>query len=302
MVAPTDLATAVLLVGMALAGAFDFASREVPDNLWRILGVVGAALGLLSLTEPGALLPAVLWIVVAAYAIQHFFPWTERLGPLSDRAVDAVDAFLAIVVVLIVGVPTALLGIGPTTVPYAVIATLAVSLVARGLYEVRLLTGGADAKALIVMGVVLPVLPVSLVFSGPASVAFLTVVPFALTALVDAALLSLVVPLAIAVRNLRRRTFRWRDGLTTYEIPLEQLPKRFVWVEEAGVATPSAERHAETSEEDRARRQAQFLLLRDQGRTIVRVSPQLPFVLFLALGSVAAILVGNLLFDLVTVL
>ncbi len=302
MVAPTDLAAAVLIVGLSLGGAYDLATREVPDNLWWVLGVVGAAIGALTIASEGALLSVVLWIVVAAYALQHFFPWTDRLSGRAPLVETAIEIALAATTIVIVGVSIALFGIGPAQVPYVVVATLVVTLVGRGLYETRILVGGADVKALIAMGVVLPIFPTSLLDIGSTSTAFLQVVPFAFNALVDAALLTLVVPLALAVRNLHSREFHWGGGFTTYSLAVDQLAHRFVWLDDPALPDDGGEREEETTEEDVTRRQAEADALRARGIARVRVTPQLPFVFFLALGAIVAVVAGNLLWDLVAAL
>lgn len=303
MVAPTDLAAAVLVVGVGLAGAYDLATREVPDNIWRVTAILGAAIGALTLYSPGELLPVLLWVIVAAYAVQHFFPWTDRLPHASERTEARTDLVLGALVVLVVTGAAVAYGVGPSSVPYSVIAALVVTVAARALYEGRLLAGGADAKALITIGVVLPVFPTSAIGMGPASTAFLQIVPFAFNALVDAAVLSLVVPLALGFRNWRRREFHWRTGFTAYRLPVDELPQRFVWVHDPTLlGSPVGEVEPDSSEADQAARERQAEALRERGVGRVWVTPQVPFVFFLALGVFVALAAGNLVWDLVVAL
>jgi preflagellin peptidase FlaK len=172
-------------------------------------------------------------------------------------------------------------------------------LVARAFYETRILVGGADAKALVAMGLVVPIFPMSLLDIGSTSSSFLQVVPFAFNVLVDAALLSLAVPLGLAFRNLHAREFRWHGGFTTYSLPVDELPRRFVWVDDPALPNGGGEHEEETTAEDITRRTAEAEALRARGVSRVWVTPQLPFVFFLALGTIVGVVAGNLLWDLV---
>lgn len=299
MVAPTDLAAAVVVVGMVLAGTYDLATREVPDALWQVMGVVGAAIVALTLSSPGDWLPLVLWIGVAGYALQYFFPWTDHLRNPSPRKEAWIDLLLALVALGGIGGCVIAFGVGPTQVPYIVLASLAVTLGARGLYEVGVLAGGADAKALIAIGAVLPLFPTSVVNIGSAATYLLTIVPFAYNALIDAALLGLAVPLTLAAQNLRRHEFRARTGFTSYTLPLDEIADRFVWVAEPPLQGAAHALEVGSAEEDRAVRLKQVDELRSRGFLRARVTPQVPFVFVLFLGAIAALLAGNLLGDLI---
>lgn len=301
-IAPTELSAGIVIVGISIAGAYDLATREVPDNVWRVVGVVGAAVVALTIAGIGSLLGTALWIVVAAYGLQSFFPWSERIQGITARGEVGIEAGLAGGVIAVLLGAVLVVGIGPGQVPYTVIAAAIVLLVARGLFEIRLLTGGADAKALIAMGLVLPIYPTAVIGAAGVDSAFLQVVPFAFNALVDGAVLTLVVPLAIAVQNLRAKEFHWRGGFTSYSISVGELPDRFVWVDDSSAASNRAALEAETAEEDRLRRGEIAASLSARGRATLRVTPQLPFVFFLAVGTIVAVLVGNLLWTVATVL
>ncbi len=119
----------------------------------------------------------------------------------------------------------------------------------------------------------------------------------------DAALLSVAAPLALAFLNLSRREFHFQDGFTTYTIPVPELPNRWVWVRDPNFPLDRAQEDAiETSEEDRKWREKIAVELTKRGVPRVRVGPQLPFIVFLFLGAVAAIALGNLILDLLVVL
>jgi len=299
---PLEAASAVVLVaGLAVAGWRDLASREVSDRLWQLLGGFGVAAGAVGLLGRGSL-PLVLWLVVGAFALEHLLPWDDVLAEDQLGRAIAIELVVYAAVLAVVGLAVARWGVGPTTVPVAVLAALATILAARALFELGVLYGGADAKALIVVGVLLPVLAAPWLYAPAVEAPLAAILPFAVTVLTNAALLSIAFPLAIAARNAARGEFTVARGFTRYTIPVEELPRRFVWVRDPAVGEDTFQDDAETSEEDVRRREEVAQRLRQQGVERVWVSPQLPFVVLMAAGTVAGLLAGNLLLDLFSAL
>jgi Archaeal Peptidase A24 C-terminus Type II len=77
-----------------------------------------------------------------------------------------------------------------------------------------------------------------------------------------------------------------------------------VWIRDPTFSGTGSEDDPEpqTTEEDRALRRRQADELVKQGATRVWVTPQLPFILWILAGTVAALIAGNLIFDLLTAL
>jgi hypothetical protein len=294
-----DLGALVLLVGLAVAAVLDVRTREVPDRLWQVLGVVGVIGGAVVLAPYGAV-PVLFWIVVAALALEHMFPWDgDGRGTVGEWA-DVIELVAYVLVVVIVAVGIAHWGFGTGGVPPSAVALLVTVIVARGLFEAGVLYGGADAKALIIAGVLVPLFPVPWIGIPTNALLFTSFVPYAVNLLMDAALLSAVVPVAVAIRNLRRGEFSVRTGFTTYTIPVDELPRRYVWVRDpVRPTTPEEEEGIETSEEDRAWRVKVAAELKARGIARVRVGPQLPFIVLMAGGALGAVLLGNWIIDLI---
>jgi preflagellin peptidase FlaK len=290
---------ALLLGGFAYAAVSDLRDREVPDALWQVLGIAGFLVGFVDVV-PGGVVPTVLWFVVGLLVIQHLFAWDLRLGEWGDRYADILELMAYVAVVALVAVAVARVGVGPDAVPVAVVAVLVTVLFARGLFEAGILFGGADAKALMIVGLLVPMLATPLI-PLPASVAPVTaILPFAVNVLMDAALFSIAIPLVIAARNVRAKEFRGLSGFVGYTIPVDDLPRKYVWVRDPmfGEAREE-EKSIETSEDDRRRRQAIAEDLRSRGVRRVWVTPQIPFIVVMAVGVVAALVAGNVLFDLI---
>jgi preflagellin peptidase FlaK len=302
----TDLSTyalyadlSLLLAGFAYAAVSDLRDREVADELWQVLGVGGFVLGFVSVA-PGGVVPTVLWTVVGLLAVQHLFSWDLRLGRWGERYADLLELVAYVGVVVVLSVAVTRLGLGESTVPVAVVAVLVTVLLARGLFEAGILFGGADAKALMVAGLLVPMFANPWV-PPPSTVAPITaILPFAVTVLMNSALFSVAVPLAIAVRNLRQGEFHGLSGFVGYTISVEDLPRKYVWLHDPmfGEAREE-EKEIETSEDDRKRREKAAEELRSRGVARVWVTPQIPFLVVMACGVLAALVFGNVLFDLI---
>lgn len=287
----------VLVGGLLFAAVADLRTREVSDRLWQVLGSVGALLGA-AMVAPGGLLPLALWAVAAALALEHLFPWDDALGERHAAKVPVLEVVAYVGALAAVGASAARWGVGPATVPITVIALVVTVVLARALFELGVLYGGADAKALIVSGVLVPTFGTPLLTAPAADLLLLRILPFSLTLLTDAALLSVVVPLTLAVRNIVRGEFTFPRGFTSYTLDVAELPHRFVWVRDHTLGEDTLVDDVETSADDTRRRVEIARKLESQGVRRVWVTPQLPFLVLLAAGTIAGLLAGNLLLDL----
>jgi hypothetical protein len=291
-------ATVVLLAGFVVAAVVDWRTREVDDRLWLVLALVGGALQAV-VVSPGGLVPVVVWLVVVAFAVQHLLPWDEFVfGDDPSRAgYVEVAAYVAVGVVLVlVGMRS---GVGPSGVPVVAAAAYVSVLIARGLFESGLLYGGADAKALMVAGIAVPIAASPWIAPHGVALAILAYYPFAVTVLMNGAFVAIVVPLALLLRNARHRDWNGLRTFTGYPLDVELLPHRFVWV-----ADPTFRRDddAETSEDDRKERERLRDELRAKGVKTVWVTPQIPFIVLLAVGAILGAVVGNVVLDLLSLL
>ena len=291
----------VLLSGFVYAAYADWKEREVTDRLWQLMGVAGVLLGG-ALLLPDSPLAWVLWLVVGALVLEHLFPWDEAFGTAVERHADLIEggAYLAVSVTMIVAAVH--YGFGSSAVPIPVFAVFATVLFARALFELGVLYGGADAKALMILGVVLPLFATPLLPQSVGASTLLAVVPFSVTVLMDAALLSVVIPVGLAALNVARHEFRFPRGFSGYSLAVRELPDRFVWVRDPAVPEEEVDMDAETSAEDRASRVRIARELEEKGIARVWVTPQVPFLVLLAAGTIAALLAGNLVVDLISLL
>lgn len=290
-----DVSAGALLVGLGAAALLDLKTREVPDLLWVAMALLGAvAVGIT--VAPGGWLPFALWLVASAFVLEHLVPWDSFFDG-DDRA-NWVEVGIYLAVLIAVGGAVLRFGFGPSAVPASVVLVVVSVLFARGLFEAGILFGGADAKAVMVAGLMVPLFPDTWVTLPSAIRPVTSILPFSVDLLLDAALVSVVVPIAIAILNVTRKEFSLRGGFTAYSIPVPDLPRRWVWVRDPRFPVDrEAEEAIETSEEDQRWRARIADELTRRGVARVRVGPQLPFVVFLFVGALLAVAFGNLILD-----
>jgi hypothetical protein len=292
----SDVGTVALLLGLGGAAYADWRFREVSDALWVGLAVIGLLVGGVGLVSSGWL-AVVLWVVVAAFVLEHMVPWDERLssfdwlpGVVEMAAYVGVGSLL-----LVIGLRD---GFGPGGVPAAAVEVYVSVLFARGLFEARVLYGGADAKALMVAALLVPTFPDPVIPLPPNAAAGLGVFPFAFTLLLNAAVIAVAVPIILISRNAVRGDFDGFRSFTGFRIDVRELPDRFVWVRDPTFHRDPEEESVETSEDDRRLRERQRDRLLAEGITRIWVTPQIPFVVLMALGALVGVLAGSLAFDL----
>jgi hypothetical protein len=288
----SDAAIGVLLLGLTAAAVVDLRTREVDDRLWLALALVGGALQAVVVAD-GGLVPLLVWVVVVAFVVQHLVPWDDLVSARYPALPGSLElgAYLGVLALLVVvGWRD---GVGAGGVPLAAIAVYVTVVAARGLFEANLLYGGADAKAIMVAGAVVP-FDTTVLFAPHAAVGILAFYPFAVTLLMNGALAAVVIPLALLVRNARFGDWNGLRTFTGYPLVVDELPNRFVWVTDP---TFRREDDAETSEDDRKLRERLRDELKAKGVAAVWVTPQIPFVVLLAVGAFLGVVFGNLLVD-----
>lgn len=287
----TTLRVVFLLGGLAIAGYYDWRTREVPDGLWIVMGVCGAFFLLLEAYGSAPVI-YVLDLVAALFVIEHFLPWDDALEGKDDLATAIEIAIYIGVAALTVYAYIYWRSVVVANPEFLVV--VASVFIARGLYEAHLLWGGADAKALMATALLLPLFAQPLIgsYSTNISSSGLPYIPFAVTMLIDGALLTLVVPVGLFFYNLFRGYHKIPEAFTLIEIPTTELPHRFVWLRKPSM---EVDNYLDTTKEDEEMRRKQADELLAKGVDKVWVTPQIPMVTALAAGALAGIIVGNFL-------
>ena len=162
------------------------------------------------------------------------------------------------------------------------------------LYNLRLLFGGADAKALITIALLTPFYP----HWTPFLRYFLikTVWPFPLTVLTNALILSLAIPIAFLIYNIVRKDFHFPLSFLGYKMDIDDIKKKFVWPLETiknekivKVFLPKKNENVEN----------ELRKLKEAGTKRIWVTSKIPFMLPLFAGFIASFAVGDIMFRIV---
>jgi preflagellin peptidase FlaK len=277
---------------LCVASYTDLRSRKVPDEVWyagsalAIILIVGdVLLSGASLLYLIVLVPtiALLLDVLDVYEIVK-----ERTG--RDLFWPGVAAGLAAAVAMLALLPWNAGLLGLMLVPGFI-------LLAYLFYATRLLHGGGDAKAFVVIAILHPFWPAFgplPLAAGSGALATFASLGFAFFVLFYAALASAagVPPLNLA-RNARDPGAKAGLGrkLLGYRMPLAAARKAFVWpmevVRDGKVVFQSRPGDEELEEE--------FGKLEKAGRTEIWVTPKIPFMVPLLAGYLVAVVAGNVL-------
>ena len=207
----------IVAAAMASAAASDVMRREVSDAHWKLVAAVGIPCSLASWLEWASAVPAVL--MAASSALMAIHVLSESVpGPVS---LALSGAFAAASFVLSEGDPDG----------WRLLAPFASSLLFLAMYHARVLAGGADAKALIALAMVpqypsLPGIPLLWQAGWP-----LSAVPFSVSVLTIAVVLSLLPMIGLGIRNAASGSWGPRI-LTEYRMPLDEAERSFVWLAE----------------------------------------------------------------------
>jgi preflagellin peptidase FlaK len=305
-------AIARLVVGatfLSVAAFFDVRTRRVQDPLWVALGTLGLAILAIELVTTAA--PANEWLLLVSAAILFYAVFYGR--PLFDedgfrhrplRILVFAAAVAAFVAALLLPVSASTIAANAGEPDHiAQLASMPVMvLVYQGFFQIGLLRGGADAKAMIALTLLVPLYPDAspypLLAPAPTVLQAMQVFfPYSLILLMDAAVLFLAVPLAYLVLNVVRGDLEFPQALFGTKAPVDHLPEH-VWLMErvdrhgnrVVVLFPS---HARDEREEVAKLQA-------AGATRVWVQPKVPFLVPLLLGFLLAFFVGNLILGFLT--
>lgn len=281
----------ILLLGMAAAQ--DLKLRKVRDWIWSAMGGTGAVLLEADLLGTG-------WDpLLQAALVAPFVLFLDALWDRDDEA-HPMGAVLSSVVLYLCAaglllVPGVLLHGTSSWDRYVIYLVMGLA-VALGffLYALGVFRGGADAKAFMALALLFPspphLGPLPLVRPPPGAEALETLFPFTLVALLDASFLVLALPLAFLIYNLARGDLTLPQALVGYKAPLSDPPAFVWWMEgvEGGRRTLSLMPRRDQVPANQAAALARL------GLEEAWATPQIPFLVPMALGSVVALVVGNL--------
>ena len=162
-------------------------------------------------------------------------------------------------------------------------------------FQMRLLFGGADAKALMALAILVPIQPTMLGEQLPIWKSFM---PGSWIIFANATILFLLIPLSLLVYNIGKRNVKFPHSLLGYVISVEKAKQNFVWplekIKDGKRKLMYMPKNFDIKEE-----LAEFEKL---GIREIWVTPKIPFMIPLLIGFLLSFLLGDLLLQIVRVL
>jgi preflagellin peptidase FlaK len=294
----SDLDLVRLVAGAAFLGAAavsDWRTRIVKDRLWIAMGTLGLALFAMDLwfrrVDP------VVGLVLVPTAVLMYDPLigqefrTDEGWKFPPSSIAAYALAIGATAYAIWDLQGDAAGWG-TFLGYLTVPVM--MLLFRAMYEVHILKGGADAKAMIVIAAFVPLYPnlppfPLLTLNRTLQAALGVLFPFSLLVLLNAALLFAAAPLAFLAYNATRGDVEFPMAFLGYKVSLRHVP-RFVWFMDEIVDGEHVLVYFPKKRQDRV---AIMKALRAAGLKEAWVTPQLPFMIPLSIGYVLAFIVGN---------
>ncbi len=278
---------ALALAIMIAASVSDWRSRTASDAHWYILGIGGSILFGLQLFFDGV--PWIYLVCLVLITLVFVDLLWDRPGIFED-GVNVPPLVLYVLTFLAFGyLSLEHFGEGRYWTMLTIPLLIAFFFV---MYQLDVIKGGADAKALIALSLVFPVYPELaglplLELNDPAA---LTILPFPVLVLFNGAILTLLVPVGMLAVNLVRRDFRFPSMLFGTRMTIEDARKKHVWPMER-----VADGEVRSVLFPRSDDEADWDSLRQAGVDRPWVTPKVPFLIPLTLAVPFSLLMGNLL-------
>jgi preflagellin peptidase FlaK len=294
-----------LLIGMVFFGFASYSdvkTRRVRNEVWMVLGLIGfLVLGIDLFDQPDA--TWVHYLIFIPAGILFYEVYIER-DMIIDEGLHFVPLSFALYgsVVIVLAMQTFLLYQDPNQMDLflRLLTIPAMIIIAHIFFQTGLLKGGADAKALMSLAVLVPFYPAFYGFplielASQAGSLMGIVFPFSLVILMNSAILTVFAPLVFLAINARKGDLEFPQCLFGYKARLSEFPK-FAWLMER-----ARDGRVETRvfPKRRGNKEEEIQALTDLGREEAWATPQLPFMVPMFFGLLISFLIGNLVLGLV---
>ncbi len=283
----------VALAIACFASIADWRKREVSDLHWAAMGIAGLALLAVQIVQDNVDLTYLLFLLPLAW---FFFDMLVERRGMFEEGINPLPIALYLGSFAIIAYLLSLFWSEGYMWQLMVIPVLFVLFFF--LYQFNIIKGGADAKALIAIAILIPRYPML----GPFPLIHVVVdatqyiMPFAILVLFNAALLTLTVPVVMFFLNLSRRDLRFPTMFFGYKMDLPKAREKFVWPMEYikdGQLKMSVFVRPDDAIED------QFGQLEAAGMTRIWVTPKIPFLIPITASLLFSTIVGNIIFFLI---
>lgn len=271
---------------MVAASISDWRSRTASDSFWYILGVGGSILFGIQLVNDGA--PWIFLACLVLIALVFVDILRDRPGLFED-GLNIPPLVLYVLTFLAFGyLSLEHFGEGRYWTMLSIPILIVLFFV---LYQMDVIKGGADAKALIALSLVFPIYPELqglplLALNDPTS---LSIMPFSLLMLFNGAILTMLVPIGMLLVNLVRRDLSFPLMLFGTRMSIEEAKTKHVWP-----MVSLADGKVKTVLFPRSDDETDWDALQKAGVDRPWVTPKVPFLIPLTLAVPFSLLIGNI--------
>ncbi len=160
-------------------------------------------------------------------------------------------------------------------------------------FQLRLIFGGADAKAIMALAILVPLEPS--IFEFPLLSSFM---PFSWIILSNSVLLFLLIPVSLLIFNIARRNIKFPYCLLGYKLSVEKAKERFVWPLEKIV--DGKRKFSYMPKEFDV--ENDLKTFEKNGIIQIWVTPKIPFMIPLLAGFLCSFILGDLIFHLMSLI
>lgn len=163
------------------------------------------------------------------------------------------------------------------------------------LFQLRLIFGGADAKALMALAILVPVKPE--IAQIPILEGTLISMPGSWIIFSNSILIFLLIPLSLLIYNIAKREIKFPYSLLGYKTSIEKAKKTFIWPLEK-IREGKRKFSYMPKEFDMTK---ELNIFEEHGIKTIWVTPKIPFMIPLLAGFITTFLFGDLLSELLKI-
>ncbi|MFW6196397.1 MAG: A24 family peptidase C-terminal domain-containing protein [Thermoplasmatota archaeon] len=275
-----------------VASIMDLKTRRIPNELWMIMSGFAVVLLFLELFTRGVSWEFYLIFIPIAVLLAEAFidrPPLYKDGNINFPMIGWFALPIASLIFQIYTLHEKLFFWSLMTIPI-------IMAVVFGLYFFYIIYGGADAKALIVIALLVPLYPhIPYLTHMAGSELLLDLMqiffPFTLVVMLNASLLSLSLPVSFIFKNIGKGDIRFPEMVFGYRKKVDEIQDSFAWPMEyyddgEHVVEKLSLRPKKDPEEA-------IQSLKDHDVKTAWVKPKIPFIVFIFLGFVLSFIIGN---------
>jgi preflagellin peptidase FlaK len=164
------------------------------------------------------------------------------------------------------------------------------------LFQLRLIFGGADAKALMALAILVPLQP--MIYQLPILQINTIIFPGSWIIFSNSVILFLFIPLSLFIYNLIHRDIVFPQAFLGYQMSISEAQKKFVWPLEKIKNGKRVFSYRPTT----FKSEKEFKLFKKLGIEKIWITPKIPFMIPLLAGFIATFFLGDILTQIINLI